>query len=120
MRISDWSSDVCSSDLLFSLARDGGVEEQTVAFAFETLGDQCSGLVEFRRTSGLHVSEVVRQLMSDDPTRCLVLGVREPRELPGIVRDRAVRCRDTVQVRRWPCWRDGAVAVDLEIGRAHV
>src|SRR3546814_14507966 len=38
MRISDWSSDVCSSDLPVRLARDGG-EERLLDFVYQPIRD---------------------------------------------------------------------------------
>src|SRR3546814_3679646 len=68
MRISDWSSDVCSADLVRARAAEEGANPLTVAKAYQTFQDE--GLVTVKRGVGMFVApgatERLRDLMRAD------------------------------------------------------
>src|SRR3546814_13894549 len=81
MRISDWSSDVCSSDLfqatfqrlpIYARDRDGNVTHpfgliDPSAFAQATRTADATGLNEIARANGLETSQLVQLLAGETP-----------------------------------------------------
>src|SRR3546814_7364894 len=76
MRISDWSSDVCSSDLVLWMAwlRSGRSEQARFARVAAALRSENAALGESMRSLGQHLADA-RQQLSDQATLVQQLGL---------------------------------------------
>src|SRR3546814_16564764 len=120
MRISDWSSDVCSSDLSYGM----GVASQNIGVLFITkemssaeLTGRCLSDRMFSRNPILY-ERIANGWMNDDEQRRIEALSEELSRLPFQIVDsaRVTPARVTTWVRRWQR-RFQAQGVELEIGR---
>src|SRR3546814_269576 len=93
MRISDWSSDVCSSDLVYrrlnSIPGDWGTAVNVQAMVFGNMGDTSATGVAFTRDPATGENCYYGEFLINAQGEDVVAGIRTPQYLTKQARERA-------------------------------